>query len=115
MPQFKCVKPTTFKGRQVQIGAGLTVSDKVAATLEDNPFWAPVKGSKPTAPKAPATDPNAPSADEVEAQRQELLKTAKDLGGNPRANTGIPKLEALIRELKKVKPDEGGTEPESVI
>ncbi|MCP4127769.1 MAG: hypothetical protein GY753_11980 [Gammaproteobacteria bacterium] len=105
MPHFKCVKPTTFRGRQANPGAGISVNDEVAATLEGNACWEcqEVKAAPKTATATPA-----PGKDELEAQRVELLKTATELGCAPRSNTGIKKLEAMIEEAKRNKPDEGG-------
>ncbi len=107
MPRFKCVKPTTFRGRMVLAGAGVKVNDKVAASFKKHPCWEVDKPVKKTEAVADAPVSNAkPEAGTLEAQRQQLLKTAKGLGLKPRANTGHVKLEDMIREAKKVKPDD---------
>ncbi|MCK5639921.1 MAG: hypothetical protein KAJ19_03960 [Gammaproteobacteria bacterium] len=130
MKQFTCVKPTTFKGRQVIVGAGITVDDKTAETFKDNKCWKPLKSEKAPVIKKPAAkttkpvtgQPAAPAKaatpvkpEEVEAQRQQLIVTAGKLGLKPRANTGITKLEEMIRTAKKVTPDETQSTPASVI
>lgn len=115
MPRFTCIKPTTFKGRQVNVGAGVQVSAEGAKALENHPCWKAdaVAKKAPAKPQKTPVPPPGPSAEELEVARQSLMETAKSLGLKPRANTGAPKLEEMIREAKKANPD--STEPGSII
>ena len=89
MSLFKCVKPTTFKGRQATVGVAVRVNDKNAAALKDNPCW---KEEKPAAPKV--------DKDTIEAQRLGLLEQAKAMGLKPNARLGVAKLEKLIADAQ---------------
>jgi ABC-type branched-subunit amino acid transport system ATPase component len=117
MPSFKCVKPTTFRGRQVIAGAGVMVNDTVAKTLEKHPCWVENKTAKPVKSTALAAAEKAAAKEAKEAdiataaakkeqdeadaaalevERQKLLEQARALDLKPNAHTGVPKLKELI-------------------
>jgi len=119
MPNFICVKPTAYRGRQVTLGQKLGLTDEAAKMLEGHPCWQPEAPAASRVTDEELSDADAKAAKELkesnsalrEHERLKLLKACQDAGLNPRANTGIAKLKSMLDEAKAKVAAGGGSQP----